>query len=174
MVVATPLISRIRAVIVSMAETACCVVPWICPICWLISSVALAVCAASSLTSAATTAKPRPASPARAASIVALSARRFVWLAMLEISPTTSPMRVAAWLKSCTRCWVWSASPTAVWARLAEPSTCRPISCTDEPNSSAAVATVCTLAEACSAAAATVVDWLAVSVALDVMVWAVA
>jgi hypothetical protein len=46
---------------------------------WLeISSVARPVCAASALTSPATTAKPRPASPARAASIVALSARRFV------------------------------------------------------------------------------------------------
>jgi hypothetical protein len=37
-------------------------------------------------------AKPRPASPARAASIVALSASRLVWLAMFEISPTMSPI----------------------------------------------------------------------------------
>jgi hypothetical protein len=36
------------------------------------------VCAASALTSDATTAKPRPASPARAASIVAFSAKRLV------------------------------------------------------------------------------------------------
>jgi len=47
------------------------------PAIWaLISSVALAVWAASALTSWATTAKPRPASPARAASMVALSASR--------------------------------------------------------------------------------------------------
>src|SRR5664280_718339 len=46
---------------------------------WLeISSVAFAVCTASDFTSAATTAKPRPASPARAASMVALSASRLV------------------------------------------------------------------------------------------------
>jgi hypothetical protein len=38
---------------------------------------------ASSLTSPATTAKPRPASPARAASMVALRARRLVRPAML-------------------------------------------------------------------------------------------
>jgi hypothetical protein len=39
---------------------------------WLeMSSVALAVCTASDFTSAATTAKPRPASPARAASMAA-------------------------------------------------------------------------------------------------------
>ena len=44
-----------------------------------ISSVALAVCVASDLTSLATTAKPLPASPARAASIVAFKARRLVW-----------------------------------------------------------------------------------------------
>jgi hypothetical protein len=42
------------------------------------SSVALTVSCASSSTSFATTAKPFPTSPARAASIVALSASRFV------------------------------------------------------------------------------------------------
>jgi len=47
-------------------------------ICWPISPVALAVCSASAFTSEATTAKPRPASPARAASMVALSASKFV------------------------------------------------------------------------------------------------
>src|SRR4026207_1932821 len=47
-------------------------------ICWAVSSVALAVCTASDFTSEATTAKPRPASPARAASMVALSASKLV------------------------------------------------------------------------------------------------
>ncbi len=53
--------------------------------CWIDSwiwCVACAVSCASFFTSLATTAKPRPASPARAASMVALSASRLVWLAM--------------------------------------------------------------------------------------------
>ena len=41
------------------------------------------------LTSLATTAKPLPASPARAASMVALSARRLVWDAISLIRLTT-------------------------------------------------------------------------------------
>ena len=52
------------------------------------------VCSESVLISSATTANPFPASPALAASIDALSARRFVWLAILRIVPTkasTSP-----------------------------------------------------------------------------------
>ena len=61
-------------------------------ICPTIASVALAVCTASDLTSDATTAKPRPASPARAASIVALSARRLVCSAMVWMSLTMSPI----------------------------------------------------------------------------------
>jgi len=55
------------------------------------------------LSSEATTAKPRPASPARAASMVALSASRLVWPAMVLISSTTSPMRLAAFDNSLTR-----------------------------------------------------------------------
>ncbi len=54
--------------------------------CWIDSWiwwVACAVSCASFFTSLATTAKPRPASPARAASMVALSASRLVWLAMV-------------------------------------------------------------------------------------------
>ena len=57
------------------------------PTIWLrISLVARAVWLASSLTSLATTAKPRPASPARAASMVALSASSEVWPAIDWIS----------------------------------------------------------------------------------------
>ena len=61
-----------------MAATDSCVAACMPDICWLISPVAFAVCAASAFTSEATTAKPLPASPARAASMVALSASRLV------------------------------------------------------------------------------------------------
>jgi hypothetical protein len=54
------------------------------------------------LTSLATTAKPLPASPARAASIVALSASKLVWLAMPLISVTTSPIRRAPAARAST------------------------------------------------------------------------
>ena len=67
-----PLISRI-------APTNSSVAAWMPATCWAISPVAFAVCSASAFTSEATTAKPRPASPARAASMVALSASRLVW-----------------------------------------------------------------------------------------------
>ena len=78
--------------ILAIDSTVVLVAAWISPILLLISPVALAVWSASCLTSAATTAKPLPASPARAASMVALSARRLVWAAMLEMSSTTSPI----------------------------------------------------------------------------------
>src|SRR6202051_1587057 len=58
----------------------------------VISSVAFWVCTASVLTSEATTAKPRPAAPARAASMVELSARSVVCLAICAIRLTTLPI----------------------------------------------------------------------------------
>ncbi len=94
--VATSLICSICAVIPPIATAAWPLVSWIAAICPVISSVARAVWPASSFTSAATTAKPRPAAPARAASIVALSASRLVWAAIEEINPTTSPIRAVA------------------------------------------------------------------------------
>ena len=61
-----------------------------------ISSVDFAVWSDSDFTSAATTAKPRPASPARAASIVALSASRLVCSAMPPIRLETSAILLTA------------------------------------------------------------------------------
>ena len=70
----TSLITLLISVISSIVNE---VVPWIAPILFLISWVALAVCFANSLISLATTANPFPASPARAASMVAFRACRF-------------------------------------------------------------------------------------------------
>ncbi len=61
-----------------------------------ISDVAALVSLARDFTSPATTAKPRPASPARAASMVALRARRLVCLAIAEIRSATLPTRLSA------------------------------------------------------------------------------
>ncbi len=57
-----------------------------------ISPVAFDVFSASLRTSSATTANPLPCSPARAASMAAFSARRFVWSAMSSITVTISPI----------------------------------------------------------------------------------
>ena len=138
-----------------MALTDSCVAVWIPAICWPISPVAFAVCSASAFTSEATTAKPRPASPARAASIVAFSASRLVWPAMVLISSTTSPIRAAAIESSLTRSVVVRAWLTASPAIRADSCTCRLISLTEEDSSSVAVATDCTLPVASPEATAT-------------------
>jgi hypothetical protein len=65
------------------------------------SPVAAAVCPASSLISFATTAKPLPAAPALAASMVAFSASRFVCAEMAEIVCVTAPTSSAARPSSC-------------------------------------------------------------------------
>ncbi len=64
-----------------------------------IFSAEVAVSVASLRTSSATTAKPRPASPARAASMVAFRARRLVCWAILVMTSTMVPI-----------CWVRSLS----------------------------------------------------------------
>src|SRR5665647_1463240 len=96
----TSLISLTALPISRTASTALRVEDWIRPTFWPISEVAFAVCSASALTSCATTAKPRPASPARAASIVAFSARRLVCSAMVWIRLSTPSMRWVAAIES--------------------------------------------------------------------------
>src|SRR5450631_1483794 len=154
MVVATPLISRMVSLMPPIAVAQSAVADCMAVTCPAISSVAFAVWLASSLTSDATTAKPLPASPARAASMVALSARRLVWLAIAPIRRSTSPIFSAAEARLLTISVVFAALTTASSATPLENVTCRPISLTEEASSSVAVATVPTLAEACSEAAA--------------------
>ena len=78
-----------------MASTASSVAPWIAPTWVLISSVALLACPARLFTSVATTRNPLPVSPARATSMVAFSANKFVYLAISLISSTNLPMSCA-------------------------------------------------------------------------------
>ena len=115
-VVAIPLISRMVSLMPPMATTQSPVADWIAVTWPAISSVALAVWLASPLTSAATTAKPRPASPARAASMVAFSASRLVWLAMALIRRSTSPIFSLAAVRLATISVVCPALTTAASA----------------------------------------------------------
>ncbi len=81
---------------------------------------AFAVWLARLFTSEATTAKPRPASPARAASMVAFSAKRLVCEAMVWIRSTTTLIRAALSASPCMVASVAPASSTALRAISAE------------------------------------------------------
>jgi hypothetical protein len=104
----------------------CSVSPTIAAITSLTRSTAVDVAVASSLTSLATTPNPRPVSPARAASIVALSASRFVCRASRAIRALTSaisptdrirlPILPAAVREAS---WPEEARPAAAFARWA-------------------------------------------------------
>ena len=125
------------------------------------SFAAAALRCASERTSLATTAKPRPWSPARAASTAALSARMLVWKAMPSITPTMSAMRLELSLRPCI---VVTSSPTA-WpprcatslAAVANWLACRALSALwrTAPVSCSIEAAVC-----CSALACSSVRWL--------------
>ena len=114
------------------------------------SSVALAVSLASSLTSLATTAKPLPASPARAASIVAFSASRLVCCAIEVMTLMTLPISALLSPSLAMVSLVVSADLTAVVATRAASAVFLAISLMLAPISSAPVATVCTLLATCS------------------------
>ena len=74
----------------------------------LISLAAVAERCASARTSPATTAKPLPCSPARAASTAALSARMLVWNAISSIRRMISSMR-------CELCEISRMASMACW-----------------------------------------------------------
>ena len=154
-----PMISLIRP----MAPTAPAVSPWMASTRRAMSSVAVAVSCASSFTSLATTAKPLPASPARAASIVAFSASRFVCSAMLVIAFTTAPISCDDVPSFVIVTVVASASATAVAATRAASFAFCEISRIDAPICSAPAATVPTFRDTSSAAEDTTPDCALVS-----------
>jgi hypothetical protein len=84
------------------------------PISVLISLAASALRCARLRTSPATTAKPRPCSPARAASTAAFSARMLVWKAMPSITPMMSAILRELSLMPFIVCTTWpTTSPPA-------------------------------------------------------------
>ena len=90
------------------------------PISSLMALASAAVRCARLRTSVATTAKPRPCSPARAASTAALSARMLVWKAMPSITPMMSAIFWLLALMSCmVRTTCDTTSPPCAATRLA-------------------------------------------------------
>jgi hypothetical protein len=153
----------------SIASTAPPVSVWIASTRREMSSVAFAVSWARSLTSDATTAKPLPASPARAASMVAFSASRLVCSAIWVITRTTLPISADESPSLATVAFVVAASVTACAATPAASLADREISRIAEPISSVPAATVCTLRDTSSDAEASRPVWVEVSCALPAM-----
>ena len=125
------------------------------PMSWRISLADSAERCASERTSLATTAKPRPGSPARAASTAALSARMLVWKARPSITPMISFMRCALlWMRLDRLHGLRHGLGTAI-GHIAH--LCRP-GCWPAARSAALSCTVlessCTLAAVCSRLAA--------------------
>ncbi|MNZ48905.1 hypothetical protein D3C78_666590 [compost metagenome] len=94
------------------------------PICAWMSPVELWVLLASALTSSATTAKPRPVSPARAASMAALSANRLVCSAIPWITDSTTSICSLCWarrsmtLEPVSTCPARSSMSLATWVEV--------------------------------------------------------
>src|SRR6266545_691105 len=164
-------ISRITVAIWVIAVTASWVSLWMACTRAAISSVAPAVLRASSFTSFATTAKPLPASPARAASIVALSASRLVCSAIDVMTPTTSPILAELAPSRLTVPVVASAISTAELATRAASTVFRAISWMLALSSSPAAETDWIEPDTCSAATDTVAACAAVSLADELSWW---
>ncbi len=94
---------------------------WMSP---LISLAAVAERPARLRTSLATTAKPRPCSPARAASTAAFSASRLVWKAISSITPMMSAIFLEDCLMSAMAATAWftTTPPRSAWSRAARAS----------------------------------------------------
>ena len=146
-----------------IAATAAPVSAWIACTRRAMSSVAFAVSCASSFTSLATTAKPLPASPARAASMVAFSASRLVCSAMQVITFTTLPISAEDSPSFVTVALVVSTAVTAFAATSDAAAAFDAISRMLAPISSAPAATVWTFRLTSSAAPATTPDCAEVS-----------
>ena len=130
-----------------IARTAPSVSVWMACTRAVMSWVAFAVSCASSLTSLATTAKPLPASPARAASIVALRASRLVCSAIEVITFTTLAISREDSPSLATVAVVASATVTASAATRDTSAAFCEISRIEEPICSEPADTVCTLTE---------------------------
>lgn len=116
-------------------------------------SVACPVWLASAFTSPATTAKLRPASPARAASMVAFSASRLVWLAIEVMSCAICSISPVARASRPTVSEVAPASVTARVVMFAASAIRARTSVMEADSSSAPVATAATSVEPWVAAA---------------------
>jgi len=126
-------------------------------------SVASLVWVASALTSLATTAKPRPAGPARAASMLAFKASRLVRLATDLMKSSTEPISSDAAFTDCSVLLSLSTSRVAAAAMVEETLTCSAICPIDLPSSSKEAAMLCTFFEAFKADCETPSAWVLVA-----------
>src|SRR3989339_2162030 len=138
------------------------------------SRVAAAVWVESSLISLATTANPLPASPARAASMVAFKERSLVWSEISLMVSVTLPMAWAALPSSDIRLKAFLDLSTASLETLLAISAFRAISLMVEFISSAAEAIILVLVEDCSMAAATLLILVLISSAAPATLLALA
>ena len=162
-----PMTEPISAMAATARAVSCCIDSIRPPM----SSVALAVSRASSLTSLATTAKPLPASPARAASIVALRASRLVCSAIEVITFTTAPISPEERPRASIVVDVTPAISTARRATAAASCALRAISWMLVTRLSIDPDTVRALPLTCSAAAETRFAWAVVSSAAALICW---